>query len=116
MFEKSGAVLLLRTVFKKNWLSLHMTEILVQFCRLLVLTLISMLWSGLRRRSKVESFVVVSDLSVIFSVSRLLTPPATPLFSSLDMEVQKTTTNQSEITNDRASAPKSRVRILANTP
>ncbi|KAM2625351.1 hypothetical protein TB1_032225 [Malus domestica] len=39
----------------------------------------------------------------------LLTPPATPLFSSLDMEVQKTTTNQSEITNDRASAPKSRL-------
>lgn len=48
-------------------------------------------------------------------LSRLITPPATPLFPSLEMEPQKTSLSQIEEPNVRDSAPlKSRVRTLDN--
>ncbi|KAM2566841.1 hypothetical protein TB1_009292 [Malus domestica] len=59
------------------------------------------------RKSRVDEFLNSENEKSDYDW--LLTPPATPLFPSLDMEVQKTITNQTEVTNDRVFAPKSRL-------
>ncbi|XP_050381944.1 uncharacterized protein LOC126798903 isoform X2 [Argentina anserina] len=62
------------------------------------------------RRSRVDEFL--NSENERSEYDWLITPPATPLFPSLEMEPQKTLVSQIEEPNARDSAPKSR---LANT-
>lgn len=52
-------------------------------------------------------------LATLLFVFRLLTPPGTPLFPSLEMESQKTVMSQIGTPKVRPTALKSRVRVLS---